>query len=172
MVAFPQQNIYNHLFQPLWKAPQKKKCYGASNYYGKLHQKKNQKTKNKKGYGASGRRSVMTMLLHKSDKKYQTLIEICIMSWLEINISLPHPGRPKPLDVQNTGCPKTMDVQNPGCQNPGCPKPRCPNPGCLSVVQTMYVQTMDDTLPLACVCTFFLVTPVINNTPAQNKASH
>jgi len=153
----------------------KKKCYGASNYYGKLHQKKKskpkkQKTKNKNGYGASGRRSVMTMLLHKSDKKYQTLIEICIMSWLEINISLPHPGRPKTLDVQNTGCPKTMDVQNPGCQNPGCPKPRCPNPGCLSVVQTMYVQTMDDTLPLACVCTFFLVTPVIKNTPAQNKA--
>ena len=37
-MAFPQQNIYNHLFQPLWKAPQKK-CYGASNYYGKLHKK-------------------------------------------------------------------------------------------------------------------------------------
>ena len=30
----------------------------------------------------------MTMLLHKSDKKYQTMIEICIMSGLEINISL------------------------------------------------------------------------------------
>ena len=39
-------------------------------------------------------------------------------------------------------------------------------------VQALYVQTMDDTLPLAYVCTFFLVTPVINNTQAQNKALH
>ena len=168
MVAFPLQNIYNHSFQPLWKA--KKNATELPTIMESSTKKKNQKTK--KAMELQEEDQLWPCCSTSRTKKYQTLIEICIMSWLEINISLPHPGRPKPLDVQNTGCPKTMDVQNPGCQNPGCPKPRCPNPGCLSVVQTMYVQTMDDTLPLACVCTFFLVTPVINNTPAQNKASH
>ena len=84
MMAFPLQNIYNHSFQPLWKA--KKKMLRSFQLLWKAPPKK--KPKNKKGYGASGRRSVMIMLLHKSDKKYQTMIEICIMSGLEINISL------------------------------------------------------------------------------------
>ena len=39
--------------------------------------------------GASGRRSVLTMWLHKSDKKYKTMIEnTYCMSGFEINISL------------------------------------------------------------------------------------
>ena len=37
-------------------------------------------------YGAAGRRSVLTMLLRKSDKNIKLWLNICILSWLEIHI--------------------------------------------------------------------------------------
>ena len=62
MVAFPLQTIYNHSFQPLWKV--KKKSYGASNYYGKLHQKKKPKPKKQK--------TKMAMELQEEDQLWRS----------------------------------------------------------------------------------------------------
>ena len=43
-------------------------------------------------YGAAGRRSVLTMLLRKSDKNIKLWLNICILSWLEIHILSSRPS--------------------------------------------------------------------------------